>query len=253
VKPRQPADVDTILAHARERKAAPFVLILDSLEDPQNFGTLLRSAEAVGVDGVVYPTHRAAPLSAAAIKASAGATEHLLLAPVDDLAGTLADLHSQGLRIVGADEDASLSYAEADLRGPLAIVVGSEGKGMTGPVKRRLDMTVRIPMRGKIESLNAAVAGSILLFAAAQQRPAAAPAHTQIPDPGGTPAEPEAKARAEAQPKRKAPTRKSEPNSESEPKPKARKATAKSAAKPKRTTIHKVDSSAMDEELLPQE
>jgi 23S rRNA (guanosine2251-2'-O)-methyltransferase len=225
VKPRPQADVDTILAHARERKAAPFVLILDSLEDPQNFGTLLRSAEACGVDGVIYPTHRAAPLSAAAIKASAGATEHLLLAPVEDLAGTLADLHTKGLRIVGADEDASLSYSEADLRGPLAIVVGSEGKGMTGPVKRRLDLAVRIPMRGKIESLNAAVAGSILLFAAAQQRPNATPPQSSSLDSAdSTEAQPE----VEARPKRKAPAK-------------------KSVAKAKRTTIHKVDAQLMDD------
>ena len=159
-----------ILARARERGETPFVLVLDSLEDPQNFGTLLRSAEACGVHGVIYPTRRAAPLSPAAIKASAGATEHLLLAAVDDLAGTLADLHGDGLRVVGADEDASLSYADADLRGPLAIVVGSEGRGISGPVRRRLDLAVRIPMRGKIASLNAAVAGSVLLFAAAGQR-----------------------------------------------------------------------------------
>jgi 23S rRNA (guanosine2251-2'-O)-methyltransferase len=171
-KPRPAGDVDAILARARERGEAPFVLVLDSLEDPQNFGTLLRSAEACGAHGVIYPTRRSAPLSPAAIKASAGATEHLVLAAVDDLAGTLADLHGGGLRVVGADEDASLAYTDADLRGPLAVVVGSEGRGMSGPVHRRLDLTVRIPMRGKIASLNAAVAGSILLFAAAGQRPA---------------------------------------------------------------------------------
>ncbi|HUP82816.1 MAG TPA: 23S rRNA (guanosine(2251)-2'-O)-methyltransferase RlmB [Candidatus Limnocylindria bacterium] len=248
VKPRPLADVDTILAHARGRKAAPFVLILDSLEDPQNFGTLLRSAEACGVDGVIYPTHRAAPLSASAIKASAGATEHLLLAPVDDLAGTLADLHSDGLRIVGADEDASLSYADADLRGPIAIVVGSEGKGMSGPVKRRLDLAVRIPMRGKIESLNAAVAGSILLFAAAQQRPLEAKPVETVDSPVA------AEAPDEAKPRRKAPIRESAAKPESEVK---RESVAK-PAKPKRTTIHKVDASLMDErpsdeELLPKE
>ena len=123
---------------------------------------------------MIYPTRRAAPLSPAAIKASAGATEHLVLAAVDDLASTLADLHGGGLRLVGADERAALDYADADLRGPLAIVVGSEGRGMSGPVRRRLDLVVRIPMRGKIDSLNAAVAGSILLFAAASQRPLAA-------------------------------------------------------------------------------
>ena len=170
-RPRPVADVETILAAARQRDEPPFVLVLDSLEDPQNFGTLLRSGEAAGVHGVVYPTHHAAPLSPAAIKAAAGATEHLSLAAVDDLAGTLADLHGRGLRIVAAEEDAPLSFAEADLRGPLAIVVGSEGKGISAAIRRRLDLSVHIPMRGKIGSLNAAVAGSILLFAAAQQRP----------------------------------------------------------------------------------
>src|SRR5262249_48999330 len=103
--------------------------------------------------------------------ASAGATEHLLLVPLDDLAAGLADLHARGLRIVGADEEASLSYRDADLRGPLALVVGSEGQGISGPIHRRLDLVVRIPMRGNIASLNAAVAGSVLLFEAAAQRP----------------------------------------------------------------------------------
>ena len=171
-RPRAPADVETILALAASRNEAPFILILDSLEDPQNFGTLLRSAEAVGVHGVIYPTRRAAPLSPSAIKAAAGATEHLLLAAVDDMPGALTDLHSRSLRIVGAEEDAALSYTEADLRGPLAVVVGSEGRGISAPVRRRLDLSVRIPMRGKIGSLNAAVAGSILLFAASAERSA---------------------------------------------------------------------------------
>jgi 23S rRNA (guanosine2251-2'-O)-methyltransferase len=170
VRRRQLATVDDILARARERGQRPFVLVLDSLEDPQNLGTLLRSAEACGIHGVVYPAKRAAPLTAAAIKASAGATEHLLLAPVDDLAGTIADLRAHGLRAIGADQEASLSYSQADLRGPLALVVGSEGFGISGQLRRRLDQTVRIPMRGKIASLNAAVAGSVLLFAAADQR-----------------------------------------------------------------------------------
>ena len=172
-KPRPQADLESILASARARNEPPFVLILDSLEDPQNFGTLLRSGEAVGVHGVVYPTRRAAPLSPSAIKASAGATEHLLLAAVEDLPGTLADLHGRGLRIVAAEEDAALDYTDADLRGPIAIIVGSEGKGISAAVRRRIDLSVRIPMRGKIASLNAAVAGSVLLFAAAQQRPLA--------------------------------------------------------------------------------
>jgi 23S rRNA (guanosine2251-2'-O)-methyltransferase len=167
---RSSASVEDMLARAARRAEPPFLLVLDSLEDPQNLGTLLRSAEACGVHGVIYPSRHAAPLTAAAIKASAGATEHLLLASVDNLPGTLADLRSAGLRLVGADEGAPLRYAEADLRGPLALVVGSEERGISGALRRRLDMTVRIPMRGRVASLNAAVAGSVLLFAAADQR-----------------------------------------------------------------------------------
>jgi 23S rRNA (guanosine2251-2'-O)-methyltransferase len=200
-RPRPTADLETILAAAKARDESAFVLVLDSLEDPQNFGTLLRSGEAVGVHGVVYPTRHAAPLSPAAIKASAGATEHLLLAAADDLPGMLADLHGRGLRIVAAEEDAPLAYTEADLRGPLAIVVGSEGKGISAAVRRRLDLSVRIPMRGRIASLNAAVAGSILLFAAAQQRPARVTTSAPTASAPGTEAEVPSEAPA-AKPKR---------------------------------------------------
>ncbi|MBX3031019.1 MAG: 23S rRNA (guanosine(2251)-2'-O)-methyltransferase RlmB [Chloroflexi bacterium] len=171
VEPRRWATLDEVLARARERGEPPFVLVLDSLEDPQNVGTLLRSAEACGVHGVVFPTRRSAPIGPAAIKASAGAVEHLLLVPLDDLGGGLAELHGRGLRLVGADESASLSFRDADLRGPLALVVGSEGRGIAGHVRRRLDLAVRIPMRGRVGSLNASVAGSVLLFEAAGQRP----------------------------------------------------------------------------------
>ncbi len=170
VAPRRWAAPDDILALAKQRDQPPLVLVLDSLEDPQNVGTLLRTAEATGVHGAVFPTHRQAPLTPAAVKASAGAVEHLQLAPVDDLAAALADLHARGLRIVGADGDAPLTAREADLRGPVAIVVGSEGRGLGPAVRRRCDLLVRIPMHGRIESLNAAVAGSILLYEAAAQR-----------------------------------------------------------------------------------
>jgi 23S rRNA (guanosine2251-2'-O)-methyltransferase len=184
VDARRFASVDDILARAIERGEAAFVLALDSLEDPQNVGTLLRSAEAAGVHGVIFPTERQAPLSPAAVKASAGATEHLLLAPVDDLPGTLTDLHLRGLRIVGSDAEASLSAREADMRGPIAIVVGSEGHGLAPAVRRRADLFVRIPMRGAIGSLNAAVAGSILVFEALGQRdPGARPDERPAPRP----------------------------------------------------------------------
>jgi 23S rRNA (guanosine2251-2'-O)-methyltransferase len=170
VAARRYATVDEVLARAIERDEPPFVLALDSLEDPQNVGTLLRSAEAAGVHGVLFPTRRQAPLTPAAVKASSGAVEHLLLVPVDDLAGALTDLHVRGLRIVGAEAHASLTARQADLRGPLALVVGSEGQGLGPAVRRRCDLVVRIPMRGAIGSLNAAVAGSILLFEALAQR-----------------------------------------------------------------------------------
>jgi 23S rRNA (guanosine2251-2'-O)-methyltransferase len=182
VAPRRWASSDDILAVAMQRGDPPLVLVLDSLEDPQNVGTLLRTAEASGVHGAIFPTHRQAPLTPAAVKASAGAVEHLLLAPVDDLPGALADLHARGLRIVGADGDAPLTAREADLRGPVAIVVGSEGRGQGPVVRRRCDLLVRIPMHGHIESLNAAVAGSILLYeAAAQRRLPEAPQRTLEP------------------------------------------------------------------------
>jgi 23S rRNA (guanosine2251-2'-O)-methyltransferase len=179
VAPRRFASLEDVLARAIQRGEPPLILVLDSLEDPQNVGTLLRSAEAAGAHGVVFPTERQAPLSPAAIKASAGATEHLLLCPVDDLAGALADLHVRGLRILGSDAEAPLTAREADLRGPAVIVVGSEGHGLSPAVRRRCDLFVRIPMRGAIGSLNAAVAGSILLFEALGQRDPAA-----RPDPG---------------------------------------------------------------------
>jgi 23S rRNA (guanosine2251-2'-O)-methyltransferase len=170
VAARRYATLDEILARAIERGEPPFVLALDSLEDPQNVGTLLRSAEAAGVHGVIFPTHRQAPLTPAAVKASAGAVEHLLLAPVDDLAGALTDLHVRGLRVAGAEAGAPLTVRQADLRGPLVLVVGSEGQGLGPAVRRRCDLVVRIPMRGAIGSLNASVAGSILLFEALAQR-----------------------------------------------------------------------------------
>ena len=170
VEPRRYAGLDDVLARAAERGEPPFILVLDSLEDPHNVGSLLRSAEAAGAHGVLYPTHRQAPLSPSAVKASAGAIEHLLLCPVDDLPGALSDLHARGVRVAGADGQAPLTARQSDLRGPLAIVVGSEGQGLGPAIRRRCDLFMRIPMRGHVGSLNAAVAGSILLFEAVAQR-----------------------------------------------------------------------------------
>jgi 23S rRNA (guanosine2251-2'-O)-methyltransferase len=170
VAPRHQATLDEVLAIARSRGEPPFVLVLDHLEDPQNVGALMRSAEASGVHGVILPAHGSAPLSPAAVKSSAGAAEHLAVVIVPDLAAGLADLHTRGLRIVGADGDAPMTVREVDLRGPLAVVVGNEGRGLTSRLRRRMDVTARIPMRGRVASLNASVAGSIFLYEAATQR-----------------------------------------------------------------------------------
>ena len=194
VAPREFALPDDILARARQFDEPPFVLALDSLEDPQNVGTLLRTAEAAGVHGVLFPTHRQAPLTAAAVKASAGAIEHLLLAPVDDLADGLAELKARGIQIVGADEEAPLSARQADLRGPICLVVGSEGQGLGPAVRRRCDLFVRIPMRGLVGSLNASVAGSVLLYEILGQRDPEGrlPRRTPPPAPSASSARPAA-------------------------------------------------------------
>ena len=224
VAPRAWATLDDILARAIERDEPPFILALDSLEDPQNVGTLLRSAEAAGVHGVIFPTHRQAPLSPAAVKASAGAVEHLLLAPVDDLAAALADLHVRGLRVVGAEADAPLTARQSDLRGPLAIVVGSEGQGLGSAVRRRADQLMRIPMHGQIESLNAAVAGSVLLFEAVAQRD---------PDDRRETARTPGVSRALPEPRRGAGPRKTAIEPPAEPAEPAEPAAAEPAAEPK--------------------
>jgi 23S rRNA (guanosine2251-2'-O)-methyltransferase len=192
VGPRRFASLDDLFARALEQGEPPFVLVLDSLEDPQNLGTLLRSAEAAGVHGVIFPTRRQAPLSPSAIKASAGAVEHLLLCPVDDLPGALADLHGRGLRIAGAEAEAPMTARQTDLRGPLALVVGSEGQGLGPAIRRRCDTFMRIPMRGAVGSLNAAVAGSILLFEAVAQRDPEGAGAPPRPVPGGDAAEDDA-------------------------------------------------------------
>jgi len=170
---RRFADLAELLARAATRGRDPLLLILEHLQDPTNFGTLLRSAEAAGVDGAIFPQRGAAPLSAAAVKASSGASEHLLLARVESLGETVAELRSRGVRLVAADQDAPLTAWEADLSGPIAIVVGSEGSGVSGAMRRRCDLLVRFPMAGRVASLNAATAGALLLFEVVRQRAAA--------------------------------------------------------------------------------
>ena len=170
VAERRWASLDEMLTRARERQHDPFVLVLEHLQDPTNFGTLLRSAEAAGVDGVVFPERGAAPLSPAAVKASAGASEHLLLARLPTIGEAIHELKQAGLRLAAADQDAPDEAWGSDLRGPVAVVVGSEGSGLSGATKRRCDVLVRFPMAGRVASLNAATAGALLLFEVLRQR-----------------------------------------------------------------------------------
>lgn len=173
--PRPYAAVEEILARAAALGEDPLVLILAGWEDPRNFGAVLRSAEAAGVHGVVIPARRAVPLTGAAAKASAGALEHLLISRVVNLKQSISDLKDAGLWVFGADPGASLNCYEADLTGPLALVVGGEGKGLGPSLMKVCDCLVRIPMRGKVSSLNAAVAGSVLLYEVLRQRTAKKP------------------------------------------------------------------------------
>jgi 23S rRNA (guanosine2251-2'-O)-methyltransferase len=159
-----------IIGKAQQAGESLFVLILDTIQNPQNLGTLIRTAESLGVHGVVIPGHRAAEVTPAVVSASAGASEHMLIAQAN-LAQALEELKEAGAWVVGLDEDpSSLEPDKVSLTGALAVVVGSEGEGLRPLVKQKCDFIMRLPMRGKIESLNAAVAGSIVLYLASQAR-----------------------------------------------------------------------------------
>jgi len=147
---------------AKERNEALFVLVLDVIQNPQNLGTLLRTAEAVGAHGVIIPQHRAAEVTPAVVSASAGASEHLLITR-GNIARSLEQLKEAGAWVVGLAEGED-SSAEVPLGGPIALVVGNEGEGMRALVRQQCDYILSLPMRGRIQSLNAAVAGSIVLY-----------------------------------------------------------------------------------------
>ncbi len=166
-------DVAELLAAARQRGEPPFLLLLDHIQDPQNLGSLLRTAEAVGVHGVILPSRRAVGVTPAAVRASAGAAEHVRVAQVPNLVQIMERLKAAGVWLAGleARPEAQL-YTQADLRGPLGMVVGSEGKGLTRLVRETCDLLVRLPMHGRVGSLNAGVAGAVALYEARRQRTA---------------------------------------------------------------------------------
>lgn len=169
VAPVQYAELEDILQVAKDRNEPPFIVLLDELEDPHNLGAILRTADAAGVHGVLIPKHRSCPLSATVAKTSAGAVEHVPVARVGNLVQTIKKLKQEGLWVAAADMDGEDYYA-TDLTGPLLLIIGSEGQGVGRLVKEQCDFVVRIPMVGKINSLNASVAGSILMYEAMKQR-----------------------------------------------------------------------------------
>lgn len=159
-----------ILSVADNRGDPPLVLLLDTLQDPQNLGTLLRTAEIVGVQGILLPKRHSASVTPAVVNASSGASEHLLIAQTN-IAQAIDILKRNGLWVIGLETGSQAqSPDELNLDGPLGLVIGSEGKGMRPLVRRSCDMLMRLPMRGKIDSLNAAVAGSIALYLVWQAR-----------------------------------------------------------------------------------
>jgi 23S rRNA (guanosine2251-2'-O)-methyltransferase len=164
---RPPLTLDDLLARARQ---PALLLVLDGIQDPQNLGALTRTADAVGADGVVIPKHRAATVTSAAAKASAGATEYVPVASVPNLPYALERMGDAGIWRVGLDAGSTTRYDQVDYTVPVALVVGSEGEGMRPITRRRCDAVVSLPMLGHVESLNAAAAGAVLLYEAARQR-----------------------------------------------------------------------------------
>ena len=162
--------LEDILQTAADRGEQPLIMICDGLTDPHNLGAVIRSAETAGAHGVIIPKRRSVGLTATAAKASAGAIEYTPIARVLNLARTIDELKEKGIWVAGSDMEADQLYYEADFKGPLALVVGSEGRGMSRLVKEKCDFLVSIPMQGRINSLNASVAAAVLMLEAAKQR-----------------------------------------------------------------------------------
>lgn len=167
---REYASVDEILASAREKGEPPLIVVCDELSDPHNLGAVIRTAECAGAHGVIIPKRRSAGLTAVVAKTSAGAVAHMPVARVANLPSLLKDLKKEGVWVFGTAADGDTSLYQADLKGPAAIVIGSEGDGMGRLVAENCDFKVSIPMKGKLNSLNASAAAAILLYEAVRQR-----------------------------------------------------------------------------------
>ena len=170
VPPYEYCDIDDILECAKSRNEDPFILILDGIEDPHNLGAIIRTAETAGVHGIIIPKRRAACVNSTVTKVAAGAVEHMSIARVNNINEAIRYLKDNGVWICGTDMDTNTYYYDQDLTGAIGIVIGSEGFGMGKLVKDNCDFLVKIPMKGKITSLNASVSAGIVVYEAVRQR-----------------------------------------------------------------------------------
>ena len=170
VPPYEYCEIEDILKEAEEKEENPFVLILDGIEDTHNLGAIIRTAETAGVHGIIIPKRRAACVNSTVAKVSCGAVEHMKIARVNNISDAISKLKNAGLWICGTAIDAEKYYFNQDLTGPLGIVIGNEGKGMSELTKKNCDFLVKIPMKGKVTSLNASVSTGIIVYEALKQR-----------------------------------------------------------------------------------
>lgn len=170
VPPFEYCEISDIIETAKERQEDAFVLILDGIEDPHNLGSIIRTAETAGVHGIIIPKRRAVAVNSTVNKVSCGAAQYMKIARVTNISDAIEELKIAGLWVCGTDIATDKYYYNQDLTGPLAIVIGNEGKGMSDKVKKNCDFLVKIPMKGKIESLNAAVSTGIVVYEAVKQR-----------------------------------------------------------------------------------
>ena len=170
VPPFNYCEVEDILEEAKRKNTKPFILILDGIEDPHNLGSIIRTAETASVDGIIIPKRRAAGVNSTVAKVSAGAVEYMKIARVNNITDTINYLKENGVWICGTDMNTDKYYYDEDFTGGIAIVIGSEGYGMSRLVKENCDFLVKIPMKGKITSLNASVSAGIIMYEVVKQR-----------------------------------------------------------------------------------
>lgn len=169
VPPFNYCEIEDILEVAKQRQETPFVLLLDGIEDPHNLGAIIRTAETAGVHGIIIPKRRSVAVNSTVNKVSAGAATHMKVARVSNLNDAVRILKQQGLWIIGTDGEAKTNYYEQDLTGPIGLIIGSEGFGMSKLLKENTDILVKIPMKGQITSLNASVAAGIVMYEVVKQ------------------------------------------------------------------------------------